>query len=411
MIADDQRSGVDQVEARPDPADGQDQPVRLGELGVGENLAQAFDLGGVMTGDQDAVAGRRAVQLGLHLRQVAGEPLDALDPQVAGRFQGIRGERGEGDGGEADQSLEAGLDAEEPARILDPAEIVASFLAQVVRFQQGDPGSGREEIGRMAEMGRIGVLEPERGGEGHGVPSIERALGFGVERPDRFDLVAEELDPDGVGGIVGEDVEDAAADAELAGDLDDLGAGHPAIEQPAGQVLHWHRVADGHHPRHPGHGLRLRHGLEHRLERSDHQPGRLGTSQVPEHPQSAAEDLVGGIELARQLLPGGKDFRRDPGKGRHVVPEIVHIADMRQEDHQGRGGMQAQSGRGERRRRAPGTVNGRAAAVLERGQDFREPRRALDQPRQVLETADWRTGHGSCGALRHTCHLPLNSST
>ena len=75
-----------------DPADGQVQPARLGERGVGEDLAQPLDLGRVVAGDQDAVAGRGAVELGLDLGQLAREPLDALDPQVAGRLQRVGGE-------------------------------------------------------------------------------------------------------------------------------------------------------------------------------------------------------------------------------------------------------------------------------------------------------------------------------
>ena len=67
---------------------------------------------------------------------------------------------------------------------------------------------------------------------------------LGVERADRLDLVAEELDADRVGGVGREDVEDAAAEAELAGDLDDLGPRHAALEQPGGQLLDGHDVAD-----------------------------------------------------------------------------------------------------------------------------------------------------------------------
>ncbi len=162
VIADDQRLGVDQVEPRPDSSDGQEQSLGSGQLGVGEDFAQPLDLGRIVTGDQDAVAGRGAIQLGLDLRQVAGEPLDALDPQVTGRFERIRGQRREGDRREPDQPLEARLDAEEPAGVLDPAEIVASLGAEVVRLQQGDPRPAGKEIGRMAETGRVRVLEPER---------------------------------------------------------------------------------------------------------------------------------------------------------------------------------------------------------------------------------------------------------
>ena len=62
MVADDERPRVDQVEAGADAADGQMQPARLGERGVGEDLAQPLDLGLVVAGDQDAVAGRGAVR-------------------------------------------------------------------------------------------------------------------------------------------------------------------------------------------------------------------------------------------------------------------------------------------------------------------------------------------------------------
>ena len=92
VIADDQRPGVDQVEARPDPADGQVQPAVADEVRVGEDLAQPLDLGGVVAGDQDAVAGGGRLQLGLDLAQLAREPLDRLDPEVAGRLQRRGGE-------------------------------------------------------------------------------------------------------------------------------------------------------------------------------------------------------------------------------------------------------------------------------------------------------------------------------
>ena len=89
----------------------------------------------------------------------------------------------------------------------------------------------------MAEAGDIAFGEIERRRQGDGGPAIERALGFRVEGPDRFDLVAEELDANGVGGVGGKHVEYPAAQAEFARDLDDLGPRHPAIEQPVRQLL------------------------------------------------------------------------------------------------------------------------------------------------------------------------------
>ena len=89
VVADHERQGVDHVEAGPDAADGQVQPLRLGELGVGEDLTQPFDLGRVVAGDQDALAGGCAIQLGLDLGVLARKPLDTLDPQVAGRLERV----------------------------------------------------------------------------------------------------------------------------------------------------------------------------------------------------------------------------------------------------------------------------------------------------------------------------------
>ena len=53
----------------------------------------------------------------------------------------------------------------------------------------------------------------------------DRALGARVEFADGFDGVAEEFDADGALGFGGEDVDDAAADGELAGEFDHFGAG------------------------------------------------------------------------------------------------------------------------------------------------------------------------------------------
>ena len=89
---------------------------------------------------------------------------------------------------------------------------------------------------------------------------------LGVERADRLDLVAEELDPDRLGGVGREDVEDAAAEAELAGDLDDLGPRHPPLQQPGRQLLDGQGVAHTDPPRHPHQDLAPRHGLQQRLD-------------------------------------------------------------------------------------------------------------------------------------------------
>ena len=376
VIADHERLGVDQVEARPDPADGQVQPFRLGQLGVGKDLAQPFDFGRVVAGDQDVFAGGRAVELGLDLRELARKSLDALDPQVAGRLERVGRQGRDGDRGQADQALEAAFDGEEPAHVFEAAEILPALLAEVGGLEQGDPGSFGKVIDGMAEARQIGFFETERGRERDRVPAIERALGFDVEGPDRFDLVAEKLDADRVGRIRGEDVEDAAADAELAGYLDDLGPRHSALEQPCRQLFDGHGVADGDGARHPRQRLGLGHRLKGRLKRRDDQPRRAGARELLEHPHPPAENFIGGVQLARQLFPGREDLGNDPRERGDVVAKVVDVADVGQQDHHGGRRVQPKRGRHQGRRRAPGTVDRRAAAVLERGHDLGKPRRA-----------------------------------
>ena len=295
VVADDQRAGVDHVEARADAADGQLQPAGPGQLGVGEDLAQPLDLGRVVAGDQHAVAGRGAVELGLDLGQVAGEPLDALDPQVAGRLERVGGERRDGDRREAGSAARSSLRRVKRPRgsSTRPRYWRPSSRRSLGSSRATQVPSGKKSAA-MAEAGGVGVVEPERGGERDRVPPVERALGFGVERADRLDLVAEELDPDRVGGVGGEHVEDAAADAELAGDLDDLGPRHAAVDEPGGQFLD--RRPCRRRPttaRHRASASGLGTGWSIAWKGATINRGGSGPPQALEDAQPLAEDLVG----------------------------------------------------------------------------------------------------------------------
>ncbi len=52
----------------------------------------------------------------------------------------------------------------------------------------------------------------------------DRSLRAGIEFADGFDGVAEEFDANGPGRFRGEDIDDTAADGELAGEVDHFGA-------------------------------------------------------------------------------------------------------------------------------------------------------------------------------------------
>ena len=237
MVADHQRAGVDQVEPGADAAFGQMQPSGRGQLGVREDLAQPLDLGGIVAGDQDLFTGGGTLQLGLDLGQLAREPLDALDPHVAGRLERIGRQRRDRDRGQADQPLEACFDAKEPAAVFEPVEVMPPLLAKIGRLDQCDPGAFRKVIDRVTETREVRLVEADGRRQRHRSPAVERALGFDVEGADRLDLVTEELDAHRVGRVGGKDVEDSASHAEFSGHFDDFRPRHAALEHPGRQAL------------------------------------------------------------------------------------------------------------------------------------------------------------------------------
>ena len=90
------------------------EPSFFAELRITEDLAEPFDLARVVAGDQHAIAGRRVVEFGLHLRQFAAEPLDRLNAQMAGRFERTRGDRRHADRGKFQELRERRVDREQP---------------------------------------------------------------------------------------------------------------------------------------------------------------------------------------------------------------------------------------------------------------------------------------------------------
>src|SRR5205823_7327543 len=99
------------------------------------------------------------------------------------------------------------------------------------------PGAGGEEVGEVAAVG--GVRRGARRGaalaaEVGAVGVAEAALRQRRELADGLDLVAEELQPVGGLRLRREDVEDAAAAAELARQLDRVNALVAVADEPAG---------------------------------------------------------------------------------------------------------------------------------------------------------------------------------
>ena len=113
-------------------------------------------------------------------------------------------------------------------------------------------------------MGPIGDAGPDN----RHVDRVERLqapLAGNLKPPDRFDLVAEELDAHRPVPVGSEDVDDAAADGKLAGQLHGRGVEKIVFHQPFGQLADGHGVADAERARVPGEGLAAGNWLQKAL--------------------------------------------------------------------------------------------------------------------------------------------------
>ena len=174
---------------------------------------------------------------------------------------------------------------------------------------------------------------------------LQRALVGHREGPDLLDLVAPELHPQRV--LLGrrEDVDDAAADRELAALLHQVDPGVRRGGEPAHHVVELDLVADGELDRlEVGEAAHLR--LEHRADRRDDHLDRAvrgvraGVPQPPQHREPAADGVAAGREpLVRQGLPG------------RVVGDLGRVHQPAQRGHQVLG---LTGGRRDREHGAPG---------------------------------------------------------
>lgn len=134
-----------------------------------------------------------------------------------------------------------------------------------------------------------------------------------LEVADLLDIVAPELDAERVllGGR--EDVQDAAADGELAALLDQFDAGVRGGREPVDDLAEIGALpraqADGDQVAEPL-DLRLEHGADGRDDDGDGAGGRVvgaGVGEAAQHREAAADGVRAGREpLVRQRLPGGE---------------------------------------------------------------------------------------------------------
>ena len=125
------------------------------------------------------------------------------------------------------------------ARPFEPLQIVPPFFLELARLDQQEPACRRQVVGEVLAIvvARVEHRDVDR------VERRQAALRGDFEAADRFDLVAEQLDPHRIVPVGGEDIDDAAARRELARQLDGRRVLKPMLDQPAQQLLHVQRVA------------------------------------------------------------------------------------------------------------------------------------------------------------------------
>ncbi len=98
------------------------------------------------------------------------------------------------------------------------------------------PAGGEDREGALATLRRVGRRRHRR--EEDASERSRRSLRVGVERPDRFHLLEPELDTHRLGEVRGEDVDETAADGEVAAFGDEVGSRVPLRDERGDEASH-----------------------------------------------------------------------------------------------------------------------------------------------------------------------------
>ena len=204
-------------------------------------------------------------------------------------------------------------------------------------------------------------------------------MGDDVEGPQRFDLVAVELEADGAIPVEGEQIDDPAAAGERPRGFEGVDGPPSPGAEPIGKLL---RIELPPHLEPAGAGLdlaRIGQWREEGLDRGDDnlRPVAAGHREPFDQQQPAGR---GGI-LGGDIVPNGKSLQRrqvgdgEIGKQGEIVDEPFGIDTMREDDNEDP--LVAQFARqargGKRRARAPGSADRSAVSLFETSDDVGEP--------------------------------------
>ena len=188
----------------------------------------------------------------------------------------------------------------------------------------------RVAAARRAEFGGIGLAEAaDRLGRQPRFADrreIERAqwtdaeLRLGIEGADRFQRVAEEIEPDRRRGAGRIEVEDAAAGGEFADVVDRADAHEAAVGEPSRQLLQPHIVAGRGRERGVGDERQRRRALGQRVDGDDEDARPLERAAAARQPRQHGHALrrnrgIGRDAVVGLAVPRGKEQRLDLGRG------------------------------------------------------------------------------------------------
>ena len=199
------------------------------------------------------------------------------------------------------------------------AAFADGFIEQIVALRRAE---GRDIAHAEAADGLGDQLEFRDRNQIERAHVEQRALGFGIERPDRFQAVAEEVEPHRLVEPGRKQIEDAAAHGVFAGLAHGRGAVVAIVLQPGDDRVHRHHMAGRDRQRLRRDDFARRHALHDGVDRGQHD-----------------QRLVAAGE-ARQPRQRGQALRQDAAMRRHPVIGLavpgrkLHDRQIRREEFQ-----------------------------------------------------------------------------
>jgi hypothetical protein len=177
------------------------------------------------------------------------------------------------------------------------------------------------------------------------------------ELADRFDFVPEQFDPHRVVPVAGEDVQNAAADGELARQLDGAGIFETAGDEPRQEFVGVQPLADAQGARGGAQVVDWRDGLKQTLNAGNERGGGFGRRQLFQNAEALGlclveNDFFAGFDFSRWKLSN-----RLIGEQRQIVGERFDVRRTGANDQHRHGGSAEDGRHGERASRSPGSVD------------------------------------------------------